>query len=86
MTFLRELRNAAMKCSNVDYRMTLRAAADRLDMAIESFKLDVDEDAMRDLQGAWANAHRVLKALPPEGSPAPLAGSPEPAKLAAMAA
>lgn len=82
MTFLRKLREAAMQCSNVDYRELLRDAADNIEIDIRVLHDSPTEDNMRALIGAWAKAERILDNMPPEGTPAPLAGSPEPALLA----
>lgn len=83
MTFLKQLRDAAAQCSNVDYRALLRTAADDVDIALSVLARDPTLANMRDLNGKWALASRVLTLIPPEGDPAPLSGSPEPARLAA---
>lgn len=83
MNFLLELRNTALLCSNVDHRALLREAADEVTEALRKFHADPCHETLGWLQGEWAHALRVYKATPPEGTPAPLAGSPEPARLAA---
>jgi hypothetical protein len=81
MTFLKKLRDAAMQCSNVDYRALLRAEANLVQASIDMFAVMMDDDSLRHLNGAWASAHRVLKNMPPEGDPAPLGGSTEATKF-----
>lgn len=83
MTFLLQLRNALKECSNIDYRETMKRAADTLDERIEAFTIQPDREAIIALNGAWAYAERVLKNKPEEGTPAPLSGPTEPARLAA---
>jgi len=83
MTFLKQLRDAAMQCSNVDYQSTLRAVVNTLETAITDLGVDPTEDHMRVLNAAWSKAARVLANVPPEADPAPLGGSVEPARLAA---
>lgn len=80
-SFLLELRDAAKGCSNIDYRALLRGAADNLEIDIEHFSNFPTTDALTVLNGSWAYAARVLSNLPAEGTPAPLAGSPEPTRL-----
>ncbi len=85
-TLLSKLRDAARTCSNVDYRAVIQRTADDLQDAVRCLYHDGTTEAnMRRVNGAWSNAVRILKDTPPEGSPAPLSGSPEPAKLAAAA-
>lgn len=83
MTFLKKLRDAAMECSKPEYAAMLRGAADAVSAEIDKVYALPTEENMRALIGAWAKAERVLDEVPPEGTPAPLAGSPEPARLAA---
>lgn len=83
MTLVKKLRDAAMECSNVEYRALLKASADDVEVAIRGVVVQPDDDCLRDLIGSWAVAHKVLKNIPPEGDPAPLSGSVEPARLAA---
>lgn len=85
ITFLKELRDAAKACSNIDYRALIKQSADSLQWAIAVFARDPTKQNMIDLNGAWANAAKILKEIPPEGDPAPLAGAPEAAKLALAA-
>jgi hypothetical protein len=83
MTFLKKLRDAAMECSNIDYRALLQEAADQVEARVTDLCALPSEENMRALIGAWAKAERVFNGLPPEGTPAPISGSPEPARLAA---
>jgi hypothetical protein len=82
MTFLMQLRDAAMQCSNTQYRALLRAIADHIETAIDNVRWNPTEETMRDLVGYWAKAERILKNVPPEGDPAPLGGSTEATKFA----
>lgn len=79
----KRLRDAAMLCSNVNYRATLHKTADLLGEVIIDFDQDATERSLRNLNSVWALAVRVLANVPDEAPPAPLAGSPEPARLAA---
>lgn len=78
-----ELERVACSCSNIDYRGLMRRAAAELGRAVRAFMQEQTRDNMMILQGAWANAERILKNVPSEAPPAPLSGSPEPARLAA---
>jgi hypothetical protein len=79
---IKQLRDAAMKCSDVLYRQFMRDAADSLDHAI--LNLQATTGHMRVLNGYWAHAVRVLDAVPTEADPQPpVAGAPEVARLAA---
>jgi hypothetical protein len=80
---LGKLYEAARECSNVDYRALLKSAADVLDTTITHFNDDPTENNLIALNCAWAYGHRLLINLPPEGTPAPLGGDTEPARLAA---
>lgn len=84
-TFVKQLRDAAMACSNVDYRALLRTEADSIDMLIDHFVDYPTSKNLERLNGAWARATRVLENVPPEAPPAPQAGSPEPPLLAIAA-
>lgn len=79
----KRLRDAAMKCSNVDYRSLMHDAANRVGAAILDFESDATDTNMQHLTGMWAYGTRILNNVPDEAPPAPLAGSPEPARLAA---
>ena len=83
MTFLKKLRDAAMECSNVDYRLRLRQAADDVEVALGWLHKEPTEVNMRAVIGFWANAERIFENRPKEGTPSPISGSPEPARLAA---
>jgi hypothetical protein len=83
MSFLKKLRDAAAQCSNIEYRVLLRDSADRVAYLIADLQRDPTEENMQALNSAWAFAERVYNNMPPEGTPAPIAGAPEPARLAA---
>lgn len=85
MTFLKKLRDAAAGCSNVEYRDALRRHADNVSYWIAKLNLDPTEFNMQALNCAWAAADRFFNNIPPEGSPDPVSGSPEPAVLAIAA-
>jgi len=85
MTFLLELRNAAKACSKPEYAAQLRQCADSVAFCIKQLAADPTTERMIELNCAWAHASAALKAVPPEGDPAPVSGSPEPAKLAMAA-
>lgn len=82
-TLLLKLRSAAQEVSDVTYRAAMRQGADELFTAVDALHQMPTDENMRTLQGCWAVAHRLLKNIPPEGTPAPLSGAPEPARLAA---
>lgn len=82
-SILLQIREAARECSNMNYRLELHSAASAIQDAVKHLLIDVTEENLRALNGAWAHGVRVLKNVPPEGEPAPLAGAPESAKLAA---
>lgn len=83
MKSLAELGEAARRCSNLDYQMTMRAASHAASEAINAFFYEPTIANMIALNGAWAHATRVLANVPPEGAPAPLSGPVEAARLAA---
>lgn len=78
-----QLREAAKRCSNIDYRAQLRSAAAWLVEEAKNFWDNPARENLTALNGAWSHAERVLKNVPPEADPAPLSGSTEPARLAA---
>lgn len=82
-TFLFELREAANNCTQLGYAYLLRAAADDLQGLIEELHANPTREAMTYVNGVWAYARRILENLPVEGTPAPLGGDTEPARLAA---
>jgi hypothetical protein len=83
-TFVFDLREAARLCTHPEYQDVLKRAAEDLAYATELFHGRGDAESMTLLNGAWAYAVRVMKAKPDEADPnPPLAGAPEPAKLAA---
>jgi hypothetical protein len=77
MDYVLKLRTAAIQCSKVEVRRALHAVASRLDRAIQDFARAPTENNLISLNGAWAAAARVAKTVPPEGTPAPLGGSPD---------
>lgn len=83
MILASELERLARSCSNVDYRGIMIAAAVALDRACATFAADHTRENLKVVNAAWANGERILKNMPPEAPLAPLAGSPEPARLAA---
>lgn len=83
MSILKQLRDAAMGCSNAQYRLALQMVADELSGRIAVLSDDPTAEAMLALNGTWANAVRLLKTLPAEGGNDPTSGSTEPARLAA---
>jgi len=80
---LKQLRDAAMQCSNVDYRSLLRGAADLLETHITVFSRDPTANNLIGVNGAWSYSSRILANVPPEAPPAPTSGDTEPARLAA---
>jgi hypothetical protein len=83
MRTLSDMSDAARRCSNVAYRGVMQDAAIDVMQAMQDFEGYPSTETLRDLNGAWANAVRVYANIPPEGAPAPLSGSTEPARLAA---
>jgi hypothetical protein len=83
MTFLKRLRDAAMECTNIDYRQYLRFKADTLELSLSAAYGNPTTENMKNLNGAWASAWRAYNERPEEGTPSPMSGSPEPARLAA---
>lgn len=88
--FTLELRDAAQRCTHIDYRALIRIRADDLSVAIDQFCAYPNKHNMSALNGAWATAARVLKDMPPEGDDAPVSGAPsatvfatEPKRMAA---
>jgi hypothetical protein len=77
LTRLLELREAAKNCSNVAYRTLLRNAADALEARIATFNTELSDDALRMLNCDWMNSIRLLREVPPEGNPAPVAPAVE---------
>jgi hypothetical protein len=83
MTYLKAIRDAAMACSNIDYRAVLRDVADGLDADLARLADNPTEEAMIAANASWARAARVMKNIPPEADPSPFDGWTEPARLAA---
>lgn len=77
MTFLLELRDAAKRCSHKKWRQAMIDAADPLSHAIDAFVFKPSRENLTELNSRWAYAERVLKRMPPEGTPDPLSGAPE---------
>lgn len=74
-TILLRLRRAASVTNSQGDRLQYRAAADRISLLIAALRSTPTNDAMRDLNGAWAHATRLLLK--------PLAGGDTPRLLAA---
>jgi hypothetical protein len=83
MKNLIEMGEAARRCSNIDYRATMRSALASCMAHAEQFRHSPSTDNLMRLNGAWAHATRVFKNVPPEATPAPTSGWTEPARLAA---
>jgi hypothetical protein len=77
MTFLLDIRNAAMQCSDPFLLDELKLAADNLNSALECLHSDPTEDTMRRANAAWAYAHRVLMQVKAENDDDPTGGSVE---------
>lgn len=77
MTFLLQLRTAAVQCSNVDYRRALQLAADEISGRLTILQNEPTQDNMVALNGAWANAARMLREIPHGGAPDPMGGKME---------
>lgn len=83
-TFLKTLRDAAMKTSHYEYATELRWCADNIARITKELAEKPTGEALGLLNGLWARASRTLVNLPPEADPqAPLSGPTEPARLAA---
>jgi hypothetical protein len=80
---LAQLGEVARNCSNLEYREFARSAVHEVSEAVKVMHAFPDAESLRLLNGAWAKAARIYSNLPPEGAPAPLAGAPEAARLAA---
>ncbi len=74
MTYVKQLRDAAANCSNVEYRAVLKQAADKLEVAVLVLYEEATEDHMIALNGLWAHCAALLRYLPPEGTPDPTSG------------
>jgi hypothetical protein len=83
MTQLLIWREAARTCTRFSNRIALLNAVDALEVAIKQFSAAPTVETMMAVNNCWAHAMRLYNILPPEGTPAPLSGSPEPARLAA---
>lgn len=84
LTILAVLRNAARECSSPMYRFTLAAAADQIEAALKAVTENPTTSCMQALVGAWAHGVAVYEGRPDEAPDnPPLAGAPEPARLAA---
>lgn len=59
-TILLRLRRAASVTNSQGDRLQYRAAADRISLLIAALRSTPTNDAMRDLNGAWAHATRLL--------------------------
>lgn len=85
-TFLKELRDAAMKCSNIEYREQLHLVVNAVDDAITEVSEWPSTENLKRLNGLWAKAQRILENVPPEGAPAPVSGPSEAPVLQRMVA
>lgn len=84
MNRLLELREAAKQCSNVEYRVMLKNTADDIEHYINLVKEHPDNNTMMLLNCMWSQGERLLKNVPPEGSPAPVTDAmEEPMRMAA---
>lgn len=83
MKDLREFNEAMRACSNVEYRDHMHMISEYCVLYTEAFFMNPTSENLRNLNGMWALAARLLKHLPPTGAPAPLGGDTEPARLAA---
>jgi hypothetical protein len=71
LTILKQLRDAAMTCSNADYRAVLKDLANNIQSTIDALHAFPTEDNMIALNGFWARADWALKNVPPEAEPTP---------------
>lgn len=76
-------REAARACTRPQFKQRFVLAIDECQRAHEQLARDPSVGSMARLNGAWAHAERLYKLAPAEGTPAPLSGSPEAARLAA---
>ena len=76
-------REAARACTRPKFKQMFVMAIDECQYSHDLLARDPTAGNMARLNGAWAHAERLYKLLPEEGTPAPLGGSPEPARLAA---
>jgi hypothetical protein len=59
-TFLKELREAARTCVNVDLRRWLRDAADEIEGNLIALLNNPTDENLRTLNGNWSHAVRIL--------------------------
>jgi hypothetical protein len=71
MTILKELRDAAMGCTNLEFKRGLLDLANAIQLAIAQLQYNPIEDNMITLNGLWARADWLLKNVPPEAAPTP---------------
>jgi hypothetical protein len=83
MTAFLYWRTAARACTKPQYKQAFTRAIDECQYSLTLLAGDPTAGNMVRLNGAWAHAERLYKLLPEEGTPAPLGGSPEAARLAA---
>ena len=76
-------RNAARACTKPKDKHAFVSAIDECQFSHELLARDPSVGNMCRLNGAWAHAERLYKLLPAEGTPAPLGGHTEAARLAA---
>src|SRR3977135_1558058 len=69
ISFLKQLRDAAMVETNQEHRWALRDAADTLSYDLATLKDTPSFDNMRRVNGAWSTAYRLWKSRTPENTP-----------------
>lgn len=60
MHFVKQLREAAMVCSNIELRNSLKAIADELSIALKQLNEKGDSDSLIAVNGAWVRAHKIF--------------------------
>ena len=76
-------REAARACTRPKFKQMFVMAIDECQYSHDLLARDPSVGSMVRLNGAWAYAERLYKLLPAEGTPAPLGGHIEAARLAA---
>lgn len=82
-SILLRLRTAAQLTNSANDRERYKAASDRITVAISDLKIFPTNDAMRDLNCAWAHATRLLLNPLAGGDTPPNSGDTEATRLAA---
>lgn len=83
MSYLAEVSERIRLSSHSEWREALKVQHAYLVAAFQVFREWPTQDNMIALNGAWALTARIMKEMPPEGGTGPLAGTPQPARLAA---